>query len=80
MKLTADQFIMYIFVCWKSQRCSNHSRIRQLLILSTDNASFQVKNIRAGSPDLFMSMVVMGNLHYRLNFDLGKKNKIFYHS
>ena len=32
---------------------------RQLLILTTDNASFQAKNIRAGSPDLFMSMIVM---------------------
>ena len=31
--------------------------IRQLLILSTDNASFQAKNIQAGSPDLFMSML-----------------------
>ena len=30
--------------------------IRQLLKLSTDNASFKAKNIRAGSPDLFMSM------------------------
>ena len=44
---------MYIFVCLKSQRCSNHSHIRQnssvfvsirqLLMLSTDNASFKAK-------------------------------------
>ena len=32
--------------------------IRQSLVLSTDNASFKAKNIRAGSPDLFMSMMV----------------------
>ena len=30
--------------------------IRQPFVLSTDNANFQAKNIRAGSPDLFMSM------------------------
>ena len=29
MKLPADQYYMYIFVCLKSQRCSNHSHIRQ---------------------------------------------------
>ena len=33
--------------------------IRQPLVLSTDNASFKAKNIRAGSPDLFMSMDTM---------------------
>ena len=31
--------------------------IRQPFVLSTDNANFQAKNIRAGSPDLFMSML-----------------------
>ena len=31
--------------------------IRPPLVLSTDNASFNAKNIRAGSPDLFMSMI-----------------------
>ena len=31
--------------------------IRQPFVLSTDNARFHAKNIRAGSPDLFMSMV-----------------------
>ena len=34
--------------------------IRQPLVLSTDNASFKAKNIRAGSPDLFMSMGGIG--------------------
>ena len=29
MKLPADQYYLYIFVCLKSQRCSSHSRIRQ---------------------------------------------------
>ena len=33
--------------------------IRQSFVLSTDNASFKAKNIRAGSPDLFMSMVCL---------------------
>ena len=28
-------------------------------MLSTDNASFEAKNIRAGSPDLFMSMLLI---------------------
>ena len=32
-------------------------RIRQPLVLSTDNASFKAKNIREGSPDLFMSVL-----------------------
>ena len=30
--------------------------VRQSFVLSTDHASFEAKNIRAGSPDLFMSM------------------------
>ena len=30
--------------------------IREPLVPSTDNASFQAKNIRVGSPDIFMSM------------------------
>ena len=29
MKLTADQYYYVYFVCMKSQRCSNHSHIRQ---------------------------------------------------
>ena len=33
--------------------------IRQPLLFSTDNASFKTKNIRTGSPDLFMSMLTI---------------------
>ena len=37
--------------------------IRQPFVLSTDNACFKAKNLRAGSPDLFMSMVEIYTLH-----------------
>ena len=30
MKLPADQYYLYTFVCLKSQRCSSHSDIRSL--------------------------------------------------
>ena len=63
MKLTADQFY-YVYFCvfeepamFKPLSYSlEFVSIRQPFVLSTNNASFQVKNIRAGSPDLFMSM------------------------
>ena len=38
--------------------------IRQPFVLSTDNASFKAKNIRAGSPDLFMSMSTHDTMNY----------------
>ena len=64
MKLTADQFY-FVYFCMLEEPAmfkplsysSEFVIIRQLLMLSTDNASFKAKNIRAGSPDLFMSMV-----------------------
>ena len=63
MKLTADQFY-FVYFCMLEEPAmfkplsysSEFVIIRQLLMLSTDNASFKAKNIRAGSPDLFMSM------------------------
>ena len=66
MKLTADQY-HYVYFCMLKEPAmfkslSNSSEfvsIRQPFVLSTDNASFKAKNIRAGSPDLFMSMVAM---------------------
>ena len=39
-------------------------------MLSTDNASFKAKNIRAGSPDLFMSMLYIA--HVLSTFDNNK--------
>ena len=64
MKLTADQYY-YVYFCMLKEpamfkRLSyslEFVRIRQPLVFSTDNASFKAKNIRAGSPDLFISMV-----------------------
>ena len=63
MKLTADQ-LYYGYFCMLEEPAmfkplsysSSFVSIRQLLMLSTDNASFKAKNIRAGSPDIFMSM------------------------
>ena len=60
MKLTADQY--YVYFCMLEEPAMFKPlifvRIRQSFVLSADNASFQAKNIRAGSPDLFMSMTV----------------------
>ena len=63
MKLTADQYY-YVYFCMLKEPAmfkslsysSEFISIRQPFVLSTDNASFKAKNIRAGSPDLFMSM------------------------
>ena len=63
MKLTADPYY-YVYFCVFEEPAmfkplsysSEFVSIRQPFVLSTDNASFQAKNIRAGSPDLFMSM------------------------
>ena len=65
MKLTADPYY-YVYFCVFEEPAmfkplsysSEFVSIRQPFALSTDNASFKAKNIRAGSPDLFMSMVV----------------------
>ena len=65
MKLTADQYY-YVYFCILEEPAmfkplsysSEFVSIRQLLMLTTDNASFQTKNIRAGSPDIFMSMTL----------------------
>ena len=64
MKLTADQYY-YVYFCILEEPAmskplsysSEFVSIRQSLVFSTDNASFQAKNIGAGSPDLFMSMI-----------------------
>ena len=64
MKFTVDQYY-YVYFCMLEEPAmakphsysSEFVSIRQSFLLSTDNASFQAKNIRAGSPDLFMSMV-----------------------
>ena len=64
MKLTADQYY-YVYFCMLEEPAmfkplsysSEFVSIRQPFVLSTDNANFQAKNIRAGSPDLFMSML-----------------------
>ena len=64
MKLAADQYY-YVYFCMFEEPAmfktlsysSEFVSIRQLFVLSTDNASFKAKSIRAGSPDLFMSMV-----------------------
>ena len=45
----------------------------QALVLSTDNASFKAKNIRAGSPEIFMSMVVT---YIRSELDVYERYKI----
>ena len=63
MKLTADPYY-YVYFCVFEEPAmfkplsysSVFVSIRQPFVLSTDNASFKAKNIRAGSPDLFMSM------------------------
>ena len=63
MKLAADQYC-YVYFCMLEEpaifKPLSYSlefvSIRQPFLLSTDNASFKAKNIRAGSPDLFMSM------------------------
>ena len=65
MKLTADPYY-YVYFCAFEEPAmfkplsysSEFVSIRQPCVLSTDNASFKAKNIRAGSPDLFMSMVL----------------------
>ena len=67
MKLTADQFYFVYFCMFEEPAMfqpfsysSEFVSIRPPLVLSTDNGSFNAKNIRArraGSPDLFMSMV-----------------------
>ena len=65
MKLTADQY-NYVYFCMFKEPAmfkplsysSEFVSIRRPLLFSTDNASFKAKNIRAGSPDLFMSMVI----------------------
>ena len=63
MKLTADQYYFVYFCMFEEPAMlqsllysSEFVSIRQPLVLSTDNASLNAKNIRAGSPDLFMSM------------------------
>ena len=64
MDFTADQFY-YVYFCMLEEPAmfkllsysSEFVSIRQPLVLSTDNASSNAKNIRAGSPDVFMSMV-----------------------
>ena len=64
MKLTADQYY-YVYFCTLEEPAmfkplsysSEFVSIRQPLVLLTDNANFQAKNIRADSPDLFMSMI-----------------------
>ena len=66
MKFTADPYY-YVYFCVFEEPAmfkplsysSEFVSIRELLMLSTNNASFKAKNIRAGSPDLFMSMVCM---------------------
>ena len=63
MKLTADPYY-YVYFCVFEEPAmlkplsysSEFVSIRQPFVFSTDNASFKAKNIRAGSPDLFMSM------------------------
>ena len=64
MKSTADQYYCVYFCVFEEPAMfkplsysSVFVSIRQPFVLSTDNASFKAKNIRAGSPDLFMSMV-----------------------
>ena len=65
MKLTADPYY-YVYFCVFEEPAmfkplsysSVFVSIRQPFVLSTDNASFKAKNIRAGSPDLFMSMIM----------------------
>ena len=64
MKLTADQYYCVYFCVFEEPAMfkplsysSEFVSIRHPFVLSTDNASFKAKNIRAGSPDLFMSMV-----------------------
>ena len=69
MKLTADQYY-YVYFCTLEEPAmfkplsysSEFVIIRQPFVFSTDNASFKAKNIRAGSPDLFMSMKQTGIL------------------
>ena len=63
MKLTADQYYCVYFCVFEEPAMfkplsysSEFVSIRHPFVLSTDNASFKAKNIRAGSPDLFMSM------------------------
>ena len=64
MKLTADQYY-YVHFCMLEEPAmfkplsysSEFVSIRQPELFSADNASFQAKNIRAGSPNIFMSMV-----------------------
>ena len=65
MKLTADQYYYAYFCLFEEPAMfkplsysSEFVSIRLPLVLSTDNASFKAKNIRAGSPDLFMSMTL----------------------
>ena len=70
MKLTADQYY-YVYFCMFEDPAmfkplsysSEFVCIRQPFVPSTDNASFKAKNIRAGSPDLFMSMHPTGLLY-----------------
>ena len=64
MKLTADQYYYRYFCMFEEPAMfkplsysSEFVSIRQPFVLSTDNASFKAKNIRAGSPDLFMAMM-----------------------
>ena len=64
MKLTTDQYHVYfcmleeLAVLKRLSYSSEFVSFRQSFVRSTDNASFEAKNIRAGSPDLFMSMFV----------------------
>ena len=74
MKLTADQYYCVYFCVFEEPAMfkplsysSEFVSIRHPFVLSTDNASFKAKNIRAGSPDLFMSMGVMGGPPTDLN-------------
>ena len=68
MKLTADQYY-YVYFCMLEEPAmfkllsysSEFVSICQPLVFSTDNASFKAKNIQAGSPDLFMSMIYTSN-------------------
>ena len=62
MKLTANKYYVVFFCMFEEPAMfkplsysSKFVSIRQPLVLSTDNASFNAKNIRASSPDLFMS-------------------------
>ena len=41
------------------------------------NCVLYLKNME---PHIFLRMHSNGNLHYRLNFDPGKTNKIFHHN